>query len=105
MNGAAMQTLQGQLPFLQKLAQADVAYIMHDAVEEQSFTAGQFLYAQDEAVKHIRLILEGSVEEVRTTRLPTGTRNQTLRRIAGPGTKLGVYDFLAQHEHSTRARA
>jgi len=105
MNSAALQALQGQLPFLQKLAQADVAYILHDAVEEQSFTAGQFLYAQDETVKQVRLILEGSVEEVRTTRLTSGARNQTLRRIAGPGTKLGIYDFLAQHEHSTRARA
>lgn len=104
-NGATMQTLQGQLPFLQKLARADVAYILHDAVEEQSFSAGQFLYAQDESVKYVRLILEGSVEEVRTTRQTSGARNQTLRRIVGPGTKLGIYDFLAQHEHSTRARA
>ena len=99
-----MQELLDELAFLQKLAQDEVNYIMSGAVEERTFNAGQFLYAQDEPVRFVYLLLEGTVDEVRTTLDAAGRAHQTLKRIAGPGTQLGLYDFLSKHEHSTRDR-
>src|SRR3954464_3387242 len=104
-NRAAMQELLDRLGFLRDLTHDEVNYILHGAVEEQVFASGQFLYAQDEPVRYVYLLLEGTVEELRTVRDKTGRTYQTLKRLAGPGTKLGLYDFLYKHEHSTRARA
>ncbi len=104
-NPKPMQMLLEQLNFLRDMTHDEVIYILNDAVEERRFVPGEFLFAQDEPVHYVYLILEGSVEEVRTAREATGATRQTLKRKAGPGTKLGLYDFLYKHEHSTRARA
>ncbi len=104
-NQKPMQVLLEQLKFLRDMTRDEVIYILNDAVEEYTFVAGEFLFAQDEPVNYVYLILAGSVEELRTSRDATGATRQTLKRNAGPGTKLGLYDFLYKHEHSTRARA
>ena len=100
----ALKALLDRLSFLQKLAQDEISYILSGAVAERTFHAGQFLYAQDEPVRFVYLLLEGSVEEMRSTREPSGRTRQTLKRTIGPGARLGLYDFLAKHDHSTRAR-
>lgn len=89
-----MKTLLDQLSFLQALAQDEINYILSGAVEERTFSAGQFLYAQDEPVHFIYLLLTGSVAEMRSTREATGATHQTLKRTVGPGARLGLYDFL-----------
>ena len=94
----SLRLLLDRLSFLQKLAQDEINYILSGAVAERTFHAGQFLYAQDEPVRFVYLLLEGSVAEVRSARDASGRTQQTLKRTVGPGARLGLYDFLAKHD-------
>lgn len=75
------------------------------ALRTQQFHPGQIVFQQGAPVTAIYAILSGRVGEVRRSPGADGRTRQTLCREVGPGTVLGVYDFLFDTTYSTRARA
>jgi CRP-like cAMP-binding protein/uncharacterized membrane protein YdbT with pleckstrin-like domain len=91
------------LPAVQKFPRQDVFYILNDAIDNDFDATRRILYSQGDPVERLFLIIEGEVEEKRTTR--QGDRQRTsLHRKVGRGTLLGLYDLFYRKEHSTRAK-
>ncbi len=91
------------LPAVQKFPRQDVFYILDDAIDSNFDTTRRILYSQGDSIERLFLIIDGEVEEVRTTR--QGERQVTsLYRKVGRGTLLGLYDLFYSKEHSTRAK-
>ncbi len=91
------------LPALQKFPQQDIFYILNDAIDQSFDTTRRILYSQGDPIERLFLVIEGEVDEVRTTR-QSDRQNSSLQRTVGRGTLLGLYDLFYSKEHSTRAK-
>lgn len=99
--GAAIQ----QLNFLAGVNPAEVRELFVNSVREITLHSNQLLCEQDKPIERVWLLLEGTVRQFRRERDAQGQARQLLLRDCGPGTIVGVYDFLFETTHRTRATA
>lgn len=102
-DAASVDQLWEALPALQKFPRQDIFYILNDAIDQSFDTTRRILYSQGDPIERLFLVLEGEVDEVRTTRQGDHQRS-SLQRTVGRGTLLGLYDLFYSKEHSTRAK-
>ena len=94
-----------QLKFLAGINSADVSDFFVSAVQEIALHGNQLLHEQDKPVERVWLLLEGNVRQFRRELDAQGKPRQLLMRESGPGTLIGVYDFLFDTNYRTRAVA
>lgn len=99
--GAAIQ----QLNFLAGVNPAEVRELFANSVREITLYSNQLLCEQDKPIDRVWLLLEGTVRQFRREQDAQGQARQWLLRDCGPGTIVGVYDFLFETTHRTRAVA
>jgi len=99
----SVEQLWDALPALQKFPRQDIFYILNDAIDTSFDTTRRILYSQGDAIERLFLVVEGEVDERRTT-WQNEQSHTSLQRAVGPGTLLGLYDLFYSKEHSTRAK-
>ncbi len=103
---AILHELLSRLAFLQQQGSEDeLGYYLH-GIERLLLPPRTVLYQKGRRVERIYLLLQGRVEEVRSSApaAPDAESYELRLREAGPGTLLGLYDLVYRLPHSTTAR-
>lgn len=90
-------------PGLQNIQSNDLVEIIGDAIDHEFDADQRILYTQGEPIRYLFLVVAGQVEE-RQVNPPDAPDQNTMKRVVGPGTLLGLYDLFYGKQHSTRAR-